>query len=103
MLSASGFKVQRAAQRHDQLADRRGMPIEFPARAGFLKRNRGDRQFARENVAVRAAIEVNHAFLEKRIVVIPGPNAHTSNHRHLPLASQTVYLAPATIRLSRAR
>ena len=37
MLSASGFEIQRAAQCHDQLTDRRGMPIEFPARPGFLE------------------------------------------------------------------
>jgi hypothetical protein len=80
MLPAPGLKIQGAAQRNDELTNRSSVPIEISPRGRLLKRDCRGRQLSTQYVPMRAVIEADHALLEVRIVVIPGPNAHASDH-----------------------
>jgi hypothetical protein len=62
VLSAAGFKIERAAERNHELTGRRVMPIERAARSRLLKGNGGHRQLAGQDVAVRALFEIDKTF-----------------------------------------
>src|SRR6476659_5519218 len=98
MMSAACFKIERAAECYHQLTGGRVMPVERSTRRGFLKGHGRDRQLAGEDIAMRAAFEIDNALRKMRVVVVPGPKAHAANHPGLlvPCGYSTVRSAYST-------
>src|SRR5580658_523938 len=102
MVPAACLKIERAAQGNHELAGGRVMPIERAARNSLLEGNGRHRQFAGEDIAMRAAFEIDNALRKMRAVVVPGPKAHAANHPGLlmPFAG---YLLSSPLTLSPGR
>src|SRR5580693_3591592 len=83
MVPAACLKIERAAQGNHELAGGRVMPIERAARNSLLEGNGRHRRFAGEDIAMRAAFEIDNALRKMRVVVVPGPKAHAANHPSL--------------------
>src|ERR1700761_3451112 len=73
MLTAASLEIQRAAQRDNQLPNRRSMPGEGAPRCRFLERDGGDGEFVAQPVAALAWFEFDDALFEIRVLVIAGP------------------------------
>ncbi|HTB38657.1 MAG TPA: hypothetical protein VK777_16295 [Reyranella sp.] len=71
VLAAACLEIQGAAQRDDQLPDRRGVPGERAAGRGFLERRMGGVELAAEKVAVGTRRKLDRALLEVRVLVSP--------------------------------
>src|SRR4051812_5218127 len=80
VLIAARHEIERAAQRHHQLADRRVMPFEMAAGRRLLERSREHRQFAAQQIAARSRHQVDSAFLEMGIAVVSGPQSNAADH-----------------------
>src|SRR5437762_10987851 len=85
VLAAARLEVELAAQGDHELADRRGMPFEGPARPGFLERGMRGAELAAQEIAARAGRKIDEALLGMRILVVARPNPHTPDHRPAPV------------------
>src|SRR5579883_1956454 len=73
VLAFAGLEIQRSAQGDDELAHRRIVPGERATGCRLLEGDARHADLLGQPVAPRARGEIDHAFLEMRVTVFPGP------------------------------